>query len=139
MSLAVPEEASLAAQFICNRSESVLAIIEKCLDNGLGSCLIVEDDRRLVGRISLDDIRRALLDGTALLDPTLQWHLDGNGTTAGRRLPNDLDGDFALRPVLDAAGHLTGVLVDRSTAPVQVAQPHMTHHEFRALLDAFIS
>src|SRR5216684_6794334 len=140
MSLAEPEKASLTTAFVCNKSESVLSVIEKCLDNGLGTCLIVEDDQRLAGRISLDDIRQALLDGTAIVDPTLGWHLTDAGTTvATRRLRNDIDDDDVLQPVVDPSGHLTGVLIDRSTVPVQVAKPHMTRHEFRSMLDAFIS
>lgn len=75
MFLAEPERMFAGSSFVCSRSESVLSVIEKCLDNGVGSCLIVEDDQRLVGRISLDDIRRALRDGTALADPTVNWHL----------------------------------------------------------------
>jgi perosamine synthetase len=135
MSLAESQETSSLA-FICNRSESVLSVIEKCLDNGLGTCLIVEDDHRLVGRISLDDIRRALTDGTAIVDSTLGWHLAAAELPANR-LRNDIDG--VLQPVLDTSGHLTGVLIDRSSQPIQVAMPHMTRHEFRSLLDAFIS
>src|SRR3979411_1474934 len=115
MSLAVPEEMSLTAGFVCNRSESVLSVIEKCLDNGLGTCLIVEDDQRLAGRISMDDIRQALLDGPASVDTTLGRHLPHTGTTAAPRpLRNDID-DAVLQPVLDPSGHLTGVLIDRST------------------------
>ena len=38
MSLAAPEETSIETAFVCNKSESVLSVIEKCLDNGLGSC-----------------------------------------------------------------------------------------------------
>jgi len=135
MSLAESQETSSLA-FICNRSESVLSVIEKCLDNGLGTCLIVEDDHRLVGRISLDDIRQALTDGTAIVDSTLGWHLAAAELPANR-LRNDIDG--VLQPVLDTSGHLTGVLIDRSSQPIQVAMPHMTRHEFRSLLDAFIS
>src|SRR5689334_11347343 len=138
MSLAAPEESSLEAAFVCNRSESVLSVIEKCLDNGLGSCLIVEDDRRLIGRISLDDIRRALADGSAIVDPTLGWHPAGN-MIAANLLPNDLDRQETLRPVVDPTGHLTGVFIDRSTQPVQVAMPTLTSDDFRSVLDAFIS
>jgi len=67
MSLAAPEGTSSETAYVCNKSESVLSVIEKCLDNGLGTCLIVEDDQRLAGRISMDDIRQALLDGTAIV------------------------------------------------------------------------
>jgi perosamine synthetase len=140
MSLAEPVELSPTAAFVCNKSESVLSVIEKCLDNGLGTCLIVEDDQRLAGRISLDDIRQALLDGSAIIDPTLGWHLTDVGATAAtRRLRNDIADDAVLQPVVDPSGHLTGVLIDHSTVPVQVAKPHMTRHEFRSMLDAFIS
>jgi perosamine synthetase len=138
MSLAAPEETLLEAAFVCNKSESVLSVIEKCLDNGLGSCLVVGDDHRFIGRISLDDIRRALADGTAIVDPTLGWHPAGN-MVAANPLRNDVDGQGTLRPVVDSSGHLTGVLIDRSTQPIQVAMPHMTSDDFRSVLDAFIS
>src|SRR5258707_7339642 len=116
MSPAVPEETSLTSTFVCDRTESVLSVIEKCLDNGLGTCLIVEEDQRLVGRISLDDIRDALRDRTALVDPTMGWHLADAGTTlATRRLRNDIGDDAILQPVLDPDGRVTGVQIDRST------------------------
>jgi perosamine synthetase len=147
MALAVPEEKTepresvdSTAEFVCHKSDSVLSVIEKCLDNGLGTCLIVEDDRRLVGRISLDDIRQALVDGTAIVDPTMEWHLARIGAMASlNHLRNDVASDDVLHPVVDPTGHLTGIVVDRSVQPVQVAMPHMTRHEFRSMLDAFIS
>ena len=147
MSLAAPEEVKEAneivdktAEFVCNRSASVLSVIEKCLDNGLGRCLLVEDDQRLIGRISLDDIRQALVDGTAIVDPTVEWHLASiDAVTSLNRLRNERAQDEVLQPVLDATGHVIGVAIDRSTQPVQVAMPHLTRHEFRAMLDAFIS
>lgn len=140
MSLAAPEQTTLATEFVCNRSESVLSVIEKCLDNGLGTCLIVADDRRLVGRISLDEIRQALVDGTAIVDSTLDWHLASASSAASTsRLRNDVAQDEVLQSVVDPSGHLTGVLVDRSNQPVQVATPHLTGDDFRSVLDAFIS
>jgi perosamine synthetase len=140
MSLAEPESMSSSTPYVCNRSESVLSVIEKCLDNGLGTCLIVGDDQRLVGQISLDDIRDALLDGTAIADPSLDWHLTSAKTRASLgSLRNNVEPDQALQPVLDGAGRLVSVQVDRSTQPVQVAMPHLTRHEFRSMLDAFIS
>jgi perosamine synthetase len=147
MSLAAPEEVTKTtatvgktAEFVCNKSESVLSVIEKCLDNGLGTCLIVEDDQRLIGRISLDDIRQALVDGTAIIDPTVGWHLASIGAMAPiNHLRNDLTQEGVLQPVVDPTGHLTGVVIDRSLQSVQVAMPTLTRHEFRSMLDAFIS
>ena len=121
--------------FVCSTSESLIAAIEKCLDNGLGTCLVVGDKRHVVGRISLDDIGKAVLDG-ALLDPRLDQHIE----RFSHRLHNDSSVDKdVLRPVLDASGRLIGVDIDRSSQRIQVARPDMSHREFRSILDAFLS
>ncbi len=44
-----------------------------------------------------------------------------------------------MLPVVDHDGRLTDILVDRSKQFVQVAKPDLSHREFRAVLDAFIS
>jgi perosamine synthetase len=143
MSLSEPEAPSIGDevappfgnQFVCNTSESLFVAIEKCLDNGLGTCLVVEGEHRVVGRISLDDIGHAVLNG-ALLNPSLEQHM----TAFTHHLHNDTSADKdVLRPVLDPQGKLTGVTIDRSTQFVQVARPDMTHREFRSVLEAFIS
>src|SRR4051812_12071262 len=119
--------------FVCDASESPLAVIEKCLDNGLGACLVV-DGQRYIGRVTLEALGRAALDG-GLLAPTLGQYIKA---TAHLR-PNTPVEAAVLEPELDAAGNLTGIAVDRSAQPIQIARPHLTHHEFRAVIDAFIS
>jgi hypothetical protein len=122
-------------EYVCYTSETLIAAIEKCLDNGLGTCLVVEDQDRFVGRISLDDIGKAVLNG-ALLNPSLDQHVE----MFAHRLANDSSSDSqVLQPVLDATGRLVGVIIDRSSQHVQVARPDMTHDEFRSVLDAFLS
>ncbi len=125
--------------YVCRRSDSVYSAIEKCLDNGLGSCLVVEDDERLVGRISLDDIRRSMLDGVTLPDLTVDHQLAANRSLANGHLRNDTADDDVLRAIVDHHGHLTGVRVDRSMQPIQVSRPDLSHDEFRTVLEAFIS
>src|ERR1700676_5247425 len=49
--------------FLCRPADGLFAVIEKCLNNGTGSCLVLDDDRRLIGRIDLDDIRSAVRNG----------------------------------------------------------------------------
>ncbi|HEU5096248.1 MAG TPA: DegT/DnrJ/EryC1/StrS family aminotransferase [Reyranella sp.] len=101
----------------------------------MGTCLVVGDKRHVVGRISLDDIGKAVLDG-ALLDPRLDQHIE----RFSHRLHNDSSVDKdVLRPVLDASGRLVGVDIDRSSQRIQVARPDMSHREFRSILDAFLS
>src|SRR4051794_34644386 len=61
--------------FICSTSETLVAAIEKCLDNGIGSCLVVEAGQRFVGQISLEELGKAVLDGV-LLAPTLGQYME---------------------------------------------------------------
>lgn len=141
MPLLESEEDQSRLAFACHRSESILAAVEKCLDNGAGSCFILDDDDRLAGRISLDDIRRAILDGSAIREPGLEQYLASRGAAADVNLlrnDNTVDSDI-LQPVLSSTGQLTDIRIDRSGQYVQVARPDLTHHEFRAILDAFIS
>ena len=140
MSLSVPaaptadDERALSGEedFVCDASDSPLAAIEKCLDNGIGACLVV-DGRRYLGRVSLDEFGRAALGGT-ILSPTLGQHLRELGRHRSNLSPTDI-----LQPDLDPAGNLIGITVDRSAQRVQIARPDMSRHEFRAVLDAFLS
>jgi perosamine synthetase len=122
-------------EYICNTSDTLFAVIEKCLDNGLGTCLVVEGEDRFVGRISLDDIGTAVLGG-ALRNPTLGQHVE----MFARRLANDPSADNqVLQPMLDASGRLVGITLDRSYQHVQVARPDLRYDDFRSVLDAFLS
>jgi len=143
MSLSLPEAQSFGDDgestgedaYICKASENLIAVIEKCLDNGLGACLVVADDNHLVGRVALDDIGKAVLEG-ALLNPTIGQHLEA----LGHRLHNNASANAnVLRPLLDGTGGLIGVEIDRSTQHIQVARPDMSRYEFRTVLDAFLS
>lgn len=128
--------------FVCRRSESVFAAIEKCLDNGLGACLLVDDDDRVIGRLTLDDLRRAVRDGGVLngarLDRYARIDPDKAQQNAGAVRVAHGD-DAALEPVLDSESRLIDVAIDHSRQFVQVAKPHLSHREFRAMIDAFLS
>ena len=120
--------------FVCDASDSPLAAVEKCLDNGLGTCLVV-DGQRYLGCITLDELGQAALNG-GLRVPTLGQHM----ATIGRRLSNTAAANTGLlKPELDAAGNLIRLTVDRSAQRIQIARPDMTHREFRSILDAFLS
>ena len=51
--------------------KNIFAAAERCLDNGMGVCFIVDDAQRLLGRITIDEIRKAILDGSAIRDTSL--------------------------------------------------------------------
>src|SRR5579864_124897 len=144
MSLAMPvaspaeddaREVTANGAYVCDTSESLVAAIEKCLDNGLGTCLVVESNRRFVGRLSLDDIGHAIRGG-ALLAPSLDHQPALFARGPDRACTED---NAVLKPELDGAGNLVRVRIDRSNQPINVARPDMSRTEFRFLLDAFLS
>jgi perosamine synthetase len=139
MPLSEVEYVAEESQFVCRRSESIFSVVEKCLDNGLGSCLVVEDDRTLIGRISLEDIRQAILDGRAVANPTLDHHILAATSSSQALLRNDASDDDVLRAVIDKQGHLAAIDVDRSMQPISVSRPNLSRDEFRSVLDAFLS
>ena len=128
--------------FVCRRSDTIFAAIEKCLDNGLGVCLLVDDADRLIGRITLDEIRRAVRDGCLLTDASLDRYASIELDKIRRKVDGAwvaLADDAALRPMLDREGRVVDVVVDHSRRFVQVANPDLSHREFRAMVDAFLS
>jgi perosamine synthetase len=120
--------------FICRRSDSVLAAIERCLDNGVGLCFVVQG-RRIIGRLDLDDLRQALREGALARHGNLgQLLTRGGADSCAHSDPSE-----PVRPVLDEAGQLLGIEVNRSRRPVSIAGPDLSHAELRAFLDAFLS
>jgi perosamine synthetase len=121
--------------FLCRPADGLFAVIEKCLSNGMGSCLVVDDDQRPVGRINLDDIRSAVRDGRlATLGSLGSLMATAHAGSAGQA-----PGTHAVEPVLDADGRLIDIALDRSLQYVQIARPDISNLEFRLLLDAFLS
>src|SRR5215469_17182067 len=130
-----PAGANKIFPFVCRRSESVFVAIEKCLDNGIGACLLIDDDDRVIGRITLDDLRRAVRDGCVLTDAGLDRYArvePGKTQKSASAAPRD---DAILKPVLDSKGRLIDVAIDQSKQFVQVAKPQLSHREFRAMID----
>ncbi len=128
--------------FTCQRTDTIFAAIERCLSNGLGTCFVVEKNQNLLGRVTLDDLREAILDGSALEADALVRHLSDCPTSLLGNDPRRNDPaheDEPLIPIVDYGGRLTDVRVDRTKRFVQVARPDISHHEFRAILDAFLS
>ncbi len=115
------------AEFTCRRSDGLFVAIERCLDNRMGTCFVVDETDRLVGRVTLDGIRAAILDGHGSLEACLEHPEAPTGAAAA-----------AVVPII-ADERIVDVCVDRRNAFVQVAQPDLTHAEFRAVLDAFLS
>ena len=123
------------AGFVVRPGESAIAAIEKCLDNGLGVCFAVDGAGKLIGRIDLDGLRHALKEGRLATMGCLEELL---------RRPNapslgGADNDDWLSPVLDGAGRIVDVAIDRSRRPVALARPDLSSAEFRLALDAFLS
>jgi perosamine synthetase len=128
----LPATDTRLAEFTCGSADSVMAAAEKCLDNRLGVCFVVDARQRLIGRITLQQIRDAIVGGRAFSSLGVGHFVDGP-PTAGSQEPQ------AVAPVLTDDGRLVDVVIDRSRQPVQIAQPDLSHGELRAVLDALLS
>ena len=117
--------------FVCHQFENVFAAAEKCINHATESCFVVDHEQRLVGRIFLEHIRRAILDGSAIARPSICDHLSTDPLSSNE--PDE------LHPIVDDDGRLVDVLVDRRARFVQVARPNLSGREFRAVIDAFLS
>jgi len=124
------------SKFTCQRGESALAAIERCLNNGHGVCFVLDEERRILGRVEMDDLRWALIEGRLLSSMDLGRLLSELAARAPR---NDRREDEAVTPLLDRDGRFLGVRVDRSCRFVQVARPDLSYREFRLALDAILS
>ena len=129
-----PDKIDLA-RFICQPCESAIGAMEKCLNNGLGACFVVDEAGKFIGRLDLDCLRHALKEGGLSFDGCLGElaRLSRASSVAGA------DRDDLLRPVLDNSGRIVGVDIDRSRRPVPLARPDLSSTEFRLALDAFLS
>ncbi len=120
--------------FVCRPSDSLLSVIERCLKNTLGRCLVLDDEGRPSGEVSLDEIRLVLRDGR--LTSFHNW-ADHLAIQPGHNA--DLPQASKLMADLDAEGRVRTIACDRSRDHVQIARPDLSHLEFRLLLDAFLS
>jgi perosamine synthetase len=130
------------ASFTCRPSDSVFLAIEKCLDNGTGTCLVLDEGERLVGRVDLDGLRSALRDGLLLGDSGIA-RLIAAHPAANDEIKAPARGapppSSVLGCVVDDDGRLVEVAVDRAAEFIPIACPDLSHREFRLLLDAFLS
>lgn len=124
--------------FVCGPADSVLSTIEKCLNNGIGACLVTNPDDTIAGRICLEDLRKAVLSGHAA-DHPVEHFMTTHSPIASVPDLNPAPRNGQLDVVLDKDGRLTKVSVDRSRQSIQVGRPTLSHSEFRAVLDAFLS
>jgi perosamine synthetase len=113
--------------FMAGPHDSLWLAAERALDNGTGVVFVTDPAGVLLGSVTLEGIRSAIRAGSHLRNATLAQLFE----------PSQPSG--AVQPVLDGAGRLTGVRLRPEALGVPVAEPDLSHAEFRNLLDAFLS
>lgn len=117
------------ARYRVHAGDSMWSAIEAALDNGFGLVFVTDEAGKLLGQATLDDMRASLKAGRHLDDPK-----------AGDFVKPWTDAaDAVLAPVCGSDGRLTDISVRAERGFVPVAEPHLTHREFRMLMDAFLS
>lgn len=101
--------------------------MERALDNRMGVVFVLDEAGVLLGEVTLDSMRAAIRTGAHLQTRTL-------GEMA---VPVSPDG--VIVPAVDAEGRLVGVTERSDRRGLPIAEPNLSHAEFRNLLDAFLS
>lgn len=101
--------------------------LERALDNRSGLLFITDEAGVLLGQVTLDAMRGAIRKG-----------VHRQAITLGD-LVAPIDASSSIEPVLDVSGRLIGVTEWGDRRGLPIAEPNLSHIEFRNLLDAFLS
>lgn len=116
------------AHLVVRGDANLFQVAELALDNGVGSVLVVDAAGKLLGEASLDGVRAEVRAGGHLVNRTAADVATASGQKAGR-----------LRAEVDETGRLIDAHVDHAAEFIPVAEPLLSHREFRNLMDAFLS
>jgi perosamine synthetase len=115
--------------FACRAEDGLWTAIEKAIDNGFGLVFVLDAGGVVTGHATLEDMRSAVRQGQHLGPATV-----GDVMTAGLPVAGD-----AVSAVLNSAGQLVRVDCRPDARFLPVAEPDLSHREFRNLVDAFLS
>lgn len=118
-----PETTALTP-FLCRTSDSLWVGIERALDNGLGVVLVADAEGRFKGKTDLTAMRACIRSGQHLGHLSL-GDVVQSATAAQSSEPS------LLQPQLDPAGCVVGVTINRAATFLPVAEPDLSHLEFR--------
>ena len=99
----------------CRASDPLFIAIAQCLQSDSGSCLVVDKNRTVIGRVTLESLRRAIRAGELLAHVTLGQ--------SGALLREPANRDPSTHPL----------------RALPLAVPDLAYPELEALLDAFLS
>lgn len=124
-----PADLSRIGAFGCGVSDDLWTVIEKALDNGYGLVFVIDRSGRVLGRVTLDDLRAVIRTGAHLNCPNI----------ASLVKPLSEAAEAVVSPVLDGSGRLVDVRIRPEAELVPVSVPDLSSAEFRNVLDAFLS
>jgi len=134
LSVASPSCADLSI----DENDTLFTAIERALDTDLGRVYVRRADGSLAGQITLESAREAIRAGDYLAGMT--------AGAAARPVPTVLTADDAregfgdiVAPVVDGQGRLIDIAIDQLGQFLPVAEPYLSHKEFRNIVDAFLS
>jgi perosamine synthetase len=116
--------------FTCRADEALWAGVERAIGNGFGLVFVTDASGALAGYAKLSDMRAAIRSGAHL----------GLARMGDVAVPCDCDDQSAaVIPILDDGGRIVDVHLQPEAEFLPVAEPDLTHHELRNVIDAFLS
>ncbi|MDX2275824.1 MAG: DegT/DnrJ/EryC1/StrS family aminotransferase [Hyphomonadaceae bacterium] len=124
-----PAAATALERFSVRAEDGLWVGVERALDNGFGVVFVTETGGKLLGQADLSDLRAAIREGRHLGEPRMSAFAKPFADNPGA----------VIAPVCNSGGKLVDVAIRAERAFTPVAEPDLTHREFRLLMDAFLS
>ncbi|MGI9406532.1 MAG: DegT/DnrJ/EryC1/StrS family aminotransferase, partial [Hyphomicrobiaceae bacterium] len=116
--------------FAVRGSDGLFVGIERALDNGYGVVFVVDEAATVTGITDLECMRDAMRQGE---------HLAGVRMQDIAKPVDQATGSGEVTPVLGKDGQLMGVKTEPNSSLLPVAEPDLSHAEFRNVMDAYLS
>lgn len=128
---------------ICNTNDSLIDVMKKINESGMGIAFIVSDNKQLIGVVTDGDIRQASLDGKSL-SVSIQEVMNTDFIFAKygskyQELISKISYKIKIIPLVDKNMEVVDFFEYKQDVYFPVAIPNLNGNEFKYLTDAFMS
>lgn len=133
----------ISKDFICFKSETLLAALKRINNNAKGIVFVVNSEEKLAGVLTDGDIRRALLDGISL-DENIENIINkdfvyANKNDSTEETMNKVNSKIKIMPIVNDDMVVVDFFEINSSIYTPVAEPYLKGNEVKYVTDALLS
>ncbi len=130
-------------KMICQKQDSLIAVLKIINDNVMGIAFVVDKNKKLCGTVTDGDIRRALLADVKLdekveniISDSFVYAVEGDDYES---MMKKMSHKIKIIPIVDKDNKIIDMFEYRQAVYFPVAVPNLNGNEFKYLTDAFMS